>query len=105
MKVKILGNIEYQTIPITEDMVEIDDNILKEIGKTKQFDKNGDIVDYFDVYGKIQELKQNLLNTDYLCLKYAEGELTEEEYATIKAQRKEWRAEINRLEEELKNGD
>lgn len=52
----------------------------------------------------ILQLKQKLLNTDYLCLKYAEGELTEEEYAPIKAQRKEWREEINRLEEDLKNG-
>ncbi len=54
---------------------------------------------------KIAELKQNLLNTDYQAIKYAEGELTEEEYAPIKAQRKEWRTEINRLEEELKNGN
>lgn len=53
----------------------------------------------------IEELKQMLLNTDYQAIKYAEGELTEEEYAPIKAQRKEWREEINRLEEELKNGN
>ena len=54
---------------------------------------------------KIEDLKQSLSNTDYLCLKYAEDELTEEQYAPIKAQRKEWREEINRLEEELKNGN
>ena len=52
----------------------------------------------------ILTLKQNLSKTDYMCLKYAEGELTEEEYAPIKAQRKEWRTEINRLEGELNNG-
>lgn len=52
----------------------------------------------------IEELKQMLLNTDYQAIKYAEGELTEEEYAPIKEQRKEWRAKINRLEEELNNG-
>lgn len=53
----------------------------------------------------ILQLKQKLLNTDYICLKYAEGELTEEEYAPIKEQRRQWRVEINRLEEELKNGE
>lgn len=69
------------------------------------------IVNYEIIYREetteetISQLKQNLSNTDYLCLKYAEGELTEEEYAPIKAQRKEWRAEINRLEEELNNGN
>lgn len=53
----------------------------------------------------IEELKQMLLNTDYQAIKYAEGELNEEEYAPIKAQRKEWREGINRLEEELNNGN
>lgn len=64
MKVKILGNIEYQTIPITEDMIEIDDNILKEIGKTKQFDENGNIVDYVNNDIKIEEL-DNWFKNDY----------------------------------------
>ena len=69
------------------------------------------IVNYEIIYREetteetISKLKQNLSNTDYLCLKYAEGELTEEEYAPIKAQRKAWREEINQLEEELKNGN
>ena len=53
----------------------------------------------------ILDFKQKLKDTDYQAIKYAEGELTEEEYEPIKAQRKEWRAEINRLEEELKNGN
>jgi hypothetical protein len=53
----------------------------------------------------ILNFKQKLKDTDYQAIKYAEGELTEEEYAPIKAQRKEWRVEINRLEEELKNGE
>lgn len=54
---------------------------------------------------KITILKLKLENTDYQAIKYAEGELTKEEFAPIKAQRKEWRAEINRLEEELQNGE
>ena len=40
-----------------------------------------------------------LLNaTDYLAIKYAEGLLTEEEYAPYREQRRQWRAEINALE-------
>lgn len=53
---------------------------------------------------KISLLKIYLSNTDYKSLQHHEGEITDEEFAPIKAQRKEWRAEINRLEEELKNG-
>lgn len=52
----------------------------------------------------ILELKQKLIDTDYQAIKYAEGELTEEEYAPIKAQRKSWRIEINKLEEVLRDG-
>ena len=49
----------------------------------------------------IQQLKRKLLQTDYQAIKYAEGALTEEEYAPIKAQRQVWRDEINALEAEL----
>lgn len=48
---------------------------------------------------KIAELKYKLAQTDYQALKYAEGQLSEEEYAPIKAQRQEWRDEINLLEQ------
>lgn len=47
---------------------------------------------------KIADLKQNLGNTDYKAIKYAEGLTSEEEYAPIKAQRQAWRDEINALE-------
>ena len=39
------------------------------------------------------------MQTDYQAIKYAEGQLTEEEYAPIKAQRQAWRDEINLLEQ------
>ena len=48
---------------------------------------------------KIAELKYKLSQTDYQAIKYAEGQITEEEYAPIKAQRPEWRNEINLLEQ------
>jgi uncharacterized membrane protein YgaE (UPF0421/DUF939 family) len=54
---------------------------------------------------QIQSEIMNILNkldaTDYKALKFVEGELTEEEFAPIKEQRKAWRAEINQLEKEL----
>lgn len=47
---------------------------------------------------QIAGLKQNLADTDYKAIKYAEGLISEQEYAEIKAQRQAWRDEINRLE-------
>ena len=51
-----------------------------------------------DTFGRILELKKKLADTDYKLMKFIEGELTEEEYAPIKAQRQVWRNEINELE-------
>jgi len=47
---------------------------------------------------KISRLKAKLSATDYKCLKYVDGALTEEEYAEVKAYRAELRAKINELE-------
>lgn len=47
-------------------------------------------------------LKQELMQSDYKAIKYAEGWLTDEEYAEVKAERQRIRDEINRLEQELK---
>lgn len=49
-------------------------------------------------YFAMKELKAKLAGTDYQAIKYAEGLLTEEEYAPIKAQRQAWRDEINQLQ-------
>lgn len=45
--------------------------------------------------------QQLLRNTDYRCMKYAEGVMTEEEFAPTKANRAEWREKINELRERL----
>lgn len=50
---------------------------------------------------KICELKKNLKETDYKAIKYATDEITEEEYAPVRAQRRAWRTEINALETEI----
>lgn len=47
---------------------------------------------------KIEQLKAELSATDYKCLKYVDGALTEEEYADIKKYRADLRKQINELE-------
>lgn len=46
---------------------------------------------------RIAELKQLLEGSDYKAIKYAEGLVSEEEYAKTKAQRQAWREELNSL--------
>ena len=50
---------------------------------------------------EIEDLKQELSDSDYKAIKYAEGWYTDEEYAPIKAQRQEIRNTINQLESEV----
>lgn len=52
---------------------------------------------------RIAYLKSELADTDYLCLKFTDGALSEEEYAPIRQQRAEYRAEINKLQESSEN--
>lgn len=47
---------------------------------------------------EIEDLKQQLASSDYKAIKFAEGWLTAEDYAPIKAQRQELRNRINELE-------
>lgn len=47
---------------------------------------------------EIVELKHKLLETDYKAIKYAEGVLTESEYALTKQERQSWRNRINELQ-------
>ena len=50
---------------------------------------------------QIIKLKSELHRTDYMAIKFAEGELTAADYAEVKEQRRAWRAEINRLQAEI----
>ena len=52
---------------------------------------------------RILTLKRELRATDYNAIKFAEGELSAEDYLPIKQKRRSYRAEINSLEEKLKN--
>lgn len=55
------------------------------------------------IQGEINAMQQLLKNTDYKALKYAEGALTESEFADTKAKRAEWRARINELETQMED--
>lgn len=50
---------------------------------------------------EITRLKHLLADSDYKAIKFAEGEMTAEDYESTKTQRKAWRAEINALEDEI----
>ena len=57
MKIKIINNISYQSFPITDDMIEVDEKLLNEIGKTKQFDENGNVIDYVNKTKRLEDLE------------------------------------------------
>ena len=50
---------------------------------------------------RIAFLKNELARTDYQAIKYAEGWISAEDYAEMKAQRQAWRVEINQLESQI----
>ena len=52
---------------------------------------------------EILSCKESLTNTDYKTQKYIEGQLTDEEWTTAKAQRQAWRDRINALEALITN--
>lgn len=47
---------------------------------------------------EITQLKKSLSDTDYKAIKYAEGQISEEEYASVKELRQGYRDRINYLE-------
>ena len=57
---------------------------------------------YREKVERIMTLKAKLAQTDYKAIKYAEGEISAEEYVETLAERRAWRAEINELQAELR---
>lgn len=47
---------------------------------------------------RLNELKNKLSNSDYAIIKIMEGTATTEEYSQLIADRKAWRAEVNKLQ-------
>lgn len=54
-----------------------------------------------DKQNRIYELKALLSESDYKAIKFAEGEMSAEEYEPTRLQRRAWREEINVIEAEL----
>ena len=50
---------------------------------------------------EIEKLKQNLLETDYKAIKFAEGVLSEQDYEKTRNERQSWRNQINALQKQL----
>ena len=63
--------------------------------------KTQEMIERENVIQEIAQLKKQLSDTDYKAIKYAEGEITPEDYLPIKNQRAEWRARINKLQEDF----
>ena len=47
---------------------------------------------------EIQQLKKQLSDTDYKAIKFAEGQISEEEYVSVRTERQGYRDRINELE-------
>lgn len=54
-----------------------------------------------DTLSQIEQCKSILASTDYKAIKYAEGLISDADYAPIKAERQALRDRINELEKEL----
>lgn len=101
--------INYTMPPYNFTIKEIED-IYKDCEST-DFDENlnFNVQSYLNrktketTINRINELKFNLAKTDYQAIKFLECEMSGTEYAEIKAKRQAWRAEINALENKIKN--
>ena len=91
---KILDNFPYIILEIRNDTLV---NVV--IDEAKITENNLKL----ELENEILELKQNLASTDYQAIKYAEGQLSEEEYASARAERQGWRDRINELETSLES--
>ena len=95
-------------IPEGLQTIEFPDDLVEKLRESNYYTfkyENGQIVEYDNTLElkrvQIDNLKQHLINTDYQAIKFAEGQISEEDYAPIKAQRQAWRDEINILEQEV----
>lgn len=94
-------------IALSAGYVEIADDIYADLVEGKKKWSNNKIVTNPDYAEQVAEnnrlseiatLKGQLAATDYQAIKFAEGWLSTDEYAEMKAQRQAWRDRINELE-------
>lgn len=96
--------ISYTEVPFDNNLpyIEIEDSLSLNVGLDKIID--GKLISATEIIKKqnrIIELKDLLVKSDYLCLKFMDGALSEEEYAPIRIQRQAYRDEINNLESQI----
>ena len=111
-----IGDFNCQSFPLIEgNIYEISEEELAKLGRHElkwSEDEEGHTIlipndpteenSKNEAIRRIAELKKYLSDTDYQAIKFAEGELSEEDFLETKNQRRSARTEINRLEEELK---
>lgn len=103
---------------ISAGYIEIEEAVYNDLVETKKMWQDGEIVDdptyperkrqeeeeaerrrkSEEIIKEVQRLKTELASTDYQAIKYAEGWYTEEEYASIRANRESLREQIRALE-------
>lgn len=76
---------------IINGVLEKDDNKYSQVERIAELDT------------KIQKFKLLLAQSDYKLYKFMDGAMSEEEYAPIRAQRKNYRDAINQLEKEIES--
>ena len=90
-----------QVIPYRQVLKVVDNALTVEnLQLTAEQEKEISII---EINTKINILKEQLAETDYKALKFIDGEFTEEEYAPIREERKNYRIKINELEKCLEN--
>ena len=105
MKVKVLNNIDYQTFPLDDTAIEVDETLLKRIGIDKQF-VNGEIVDYVPV----ETNEQKIIRLKAELNKYKEDveqvelfDMERADYQEKKARCAEIILELRQLESEVRD--
>lgn len=83
---------------ISKDDVEVSDVNNWHYLKSKCPHKTQADINRENAIQEIATLKKALSDTDYKAIKYAEGQISEEEYASVKAERQGYRDRINELE-------
>lgn len=90
-----------QVIPYRQVLKVVNNALTVEnLQLTAEQEKN---ISIMEITVQINALKEKLAETDYKALKFIDGEFTEEEYAPIREERKNYRIKINELEKCLEN--
>jgi len=94
---KQIDGIDTPEMEISDEEFEAAECLVRIINDDFFFGKTNEEKTAEENERKIITLKLQLVETDYVAAKIAEGSATKAEYADIIAQRQSWRQEINNL--------